>query len=76
MVDSAIGPVPQGWEVKALRELETSIQNEISPRSAHRRDQLYRHSFVSTGSIVAQSSEMPFDRSHQIEQGASSDTGM
>ena len=33
MVDTAIGPVPQGWEVKALRQLAEEIRDPADPRA-------------------------------------------
>ena len=33
MVDSAIGPVPQGWAVKTLRELADEIRDPADPRA-------------------------------------------
>lgn len=59
MVDSAIGPVPQGWEVKALRELADVNPEQISPRSAPAAISYIDIASVSPGSINA-ISEMPF----------------
>ena len=33
MVDSAIGPVPKGWEVKALHQLANEIRDPADPRA-------------------------------------------
>jgi type I restriction enzyme, S subunit len=33
MVESAIGPGPKGWEVKALRDLAAEIRDPADPRS-------------------------------------------
>jgi type I restriction enzyme S subunit len=59
MVDSAIGPAPQGWEVKALRELADVNPEQISPRSAPAAISYIDIASVSPGSIDA-ISEMPF----------------
>lgn len=59
LVDSAIGPMPQGWGVKRLRELAVVNPEQINPRNAPAAISYIDIASVSPGSIDA-ITEMPF----------------
>lgn len=59
MAESAIGPVPKGWEVKALREFATVNPEQVSPRRPPVEISYIDIASVSPGSIDA-ITKMPF----------------
>jgi type I restriction enzyme, S subunit len=60
MVESTIGPVPQGWEIRALREFASVNPEQISPRNPPAEINYVDIASVSPGSINA-IAWMPFD---------------